>query len=241
MIIPEGSLELFHCHPPFDDSVFDEVGELDTSMVGKSGLGPVKVFHRLSGWEEVRREFRSNYGKMLRDETITDIIFDTQDDLWTLEQNSFKQRKQDELHSKETNLKRSEYEECNNDMLQYIMGAKKYSKNLILICHQSEIWSGGEGTGQYKPSGWNLVTDKSDITLEFRVRSGKPYAVAKKSGGASLELIDKEFNEPTVDSVVDIIEAAAFLRKYAKDEALPDEVSDILSEAKKLKFKLDNE
>lgn len=240
LLIPEGSLDIYRCHPPFDDSVFEEVGTLDTRMVGKSGEGPVKVIHKLSGYEEVRRAFRSQFGKTLQDESVEDIILDTQDDLWDLEQNAFKQRIQDETTKREGNLSRLEYQECNTDMNQYVMGAKKYGKNLIMICHQSEVWSGGTATGQFKPAGWNEVVDKSDITLEFRISDHKPYAVVKKSGGADLALVDKEIRNPTLDRVIDIIEAAAFLRKHARDAELPDEVDDILREAKKVKFTLEN-
>lgn len=241
LIIPEGSLDIYQCHPPFDESVFEEVGELDTRMVGKSGEGPVKVVHKLVGYEEVRRQFRSAFGKTLTDDSISDLIIDTQDDLWDLEQNAFKQRIQDETSKREGNLSRLEYQECNLDMNQYVMGAKKYGKNLIMICHQTEVWSGGSATGQLKPAGWNEAVDKSDITLEFRVRDSKPYAVIKKSGGADLALVDKEIIEPTLDKVIEIIESASFLRKHARNIELPDDVDDIIKEAKKLKFKLDNE
>lgn len=239
--IPEGSLDIIKIHPPFDDDVFEEYGELDTSMTGKSGAGPIKVVHKLEGYEKKRREFRSAFSKALKDEIVSDIIFDTEDDLWDLEQNSFKERIQTETNVQRVNIGRLEYQECNTDMNQYIMGSKSYNKNLLLICHQSEIYSGGDPTGQYKPAGWNGAEDKADIVLEFRVRDSAPYAVVKKAGGADLALVGKEIENPTVENVTAIIEAAAFLRKHARDKALPDEVSDILSEAKKLKFKLDNE
>lgn len=242
LFIPEGSLDIYRIHPPFDDSVFEDWGELDTSMVGKSGAGPVKVVHKLKGYEEKRREFRSAFSKVLKDESITDIILDTEDDLWDLEQNAFKQRIQEETNVQRSgNISRLEYQECNTDMNQYTMGSKSYGKNLIMVCHQSEVWSGGEATGQFKPAGWNEAVDKSDATLEFRIRDHKPYAVLKKAGGADLALVDKEITNPTLDRVISIIEAAAYLRKYARSEELPDDVDDILKEAQKLKFVKANE
>jgi len=237
LTLMEGQVDIYRFHPPFDLDVFTDAGILDKSMVGDSGKGAVQVIHHLTGWNEQLVAFRKQFALCIQDATIQDIIFDTQDDLWTMEQNAFKQRMQDEIGIDKARMNRLEYQEGNTHMLQYCAAAKSRGKNLYFVCHETDEWKGGAVTGKLKPAGWNDGPEKSDITIQLRRRDKKPYAVVFKAGGADMALIDMEIegsedyplNMVTVNHIVD---CATAIRKAGQN--LPDTIEKIIQRGEML-------
>lgn len=243
--LQEGQVDIYRFHPPFDLDVFLDEGRLSTAMVGDSGKGAVQVIHKLYGWEELRREFRRQFALCLQDDTIRDIIFDTGDDLWTIEQNAFKQRKQDDVKMDAAQMNRLEYKECNADMLQYYMACKSKGKNLIVVCHMADEYSGGTATGKVKPAGWNDGPEKSDITVRLRRKNRAPSGTITKAGGAHMGLIDMEIDITeqyplNIDTMVLLVNSATYLQ--SKDIDLdPDwDFEEIINQAKKELWKEEN-
>lgn len=203
-----GELEYHTYYEPL--TALEDMGVLDRSMTGSSGLGAVQVAHRYSGWREKYWEFVSDYLAFLKTGPEYGII-DTSTILWNMAQNALRQRLQEEGGPREVQsdrLKRLEYQEPNDQLMSMIKGAKGAQKDLVLVAHRGEVWFNDKPTGKWKPDGWNKALDNADIGLMFDVRSARPVATITKAGGCPLDLVGWEIESPTLDGVCELVDAA---------------------------------
>lgn len=231
--IPKDLIDINYFYPPIkwdDDEDGDKV--VDTSMVGKSGHGAIKVITKLEGFRELRKQFRNAYGKALQDPEIEDVIIDTESNYYDLIQLAQKQRFQEELGVEAGKLKRAEYDELYAEMFQIMRGAKGSRKNLILLAHEKELWIGGEPTGKFIPDGCKKVPDEADVSLRFVKKNRKPVAIIVKAGGADMRMVDMEIEEPTIEKVDHLLDCAKALQKEMKRNKglkFPEDVEGIIN------------
>jgi hypothetical protein len=200
--------DLYQFHEPLTS--LEDMGFLDTSQRGQSGHGPVLIAHRYTGWRETYWEFIQAYLAFLKDTEHEYGIIDTSTVLWNFAQNALRQRIQEEGGTKEVQsdrLKRLEYNEPNDQLMSIVKGAKA-KKDLVLVAHRGEIWEGDRPTGRFKPDGWNKASDSADIAIMMEVRNRKPLAIFQKAGGTPLDLIGFELEAPTLDFIIEVVDAA---------------------------------
>lgn len=214
----------------------EDFGKLSTSTVGASGNGAVQIVHRLSGWAEEYWKYISELLSELKTGDYDTVVTDTIKREWDMAQNAFRQRIQDETQVDRERLTRLEYQEPNAQHYQIRDACATYGADWILLTHEGEVWKDGKPTGQPKADGWNDASKISDVTLRFTLRAigGKltPVASVFKLGGADLSMIGREFEAPTLDSVSEIMNAAAVLQR--EGVAIPASNKDIIEMAKSL-------
>ncbi len=223
--IDTSQVEVYQCYPPIT-GLSDE-GRLSTFMTGQGGSGPVKVVHRLSGWDEKALDLRRTYVKALENPEVENVVFDTSTQLWQLIRNSAQERIQDETNISRDALSRAEYDEPNDLMSMITMGAKQMNKNLVLVARESEIYKEGKPTGEFKAAGWGGAPGAADIELALTASNGKPYATVKKAGGADFAMVDLRITEPTIPLMETIIDNARILR--SKKVKYPRSVEEIVA------------
>lgn len=192
-------------------TALEDMGFLDRSMQGASGKGAVQVAHKYTGWRETYWDFVKAYLDFLKSDTHEYGVIDTSTVLWNMAQNALRQRLQEEGGPRDIQsdrLKRLEYQEPNDQLMSMIKGAKGAKKDLVLVAHRGEVWFNDQPTGKWKPDGWNKALDNADIGLMFEVRSSKPVAIITKAGGCPLELVGWELENPTLDDVIALVDAA---------------------------------
>lgn len=235
MGVKRDDVDVYKAEWPFE---WDDITRLNTAMVGASGKGAVQVVPELSGFIEMRKNFRNAFGKMLKESDIRDIIMDTETFLWDMEQLYLKEKFQHDLNNmSDSRLKTLEFESLNNDMTQYHIAAKQADKNLIWLCHEKEVWVNNEPSGRFVSDGWKEAEGLADVALRFTVKDREPHAEIYKAGGTNLKIVGLEFRLPTIDSVSLVLDAASFL--MGEDIPLPDEITEegILSKARMVGFK----
>lgn len=227
MNIVDGMITVTRCYPPL--TALEDLGKLSTAMVGQAGKGAVQVVHRFKGWREAYGQFLEGYLAAIKTPEIETIVIDTSTMAWKMAQNAFRQRVQDEVPTEmqADRLKRLEYEEPGSQMDQVVKGCKMFDKNLVLIAHEGEVWFKGEATGEPKPDGWGELDGVADVTLRFTVEGNKPVATITKVGGADLAMIGIKIPIPTIQSVSDLIDGAAKLRKAGM--SVPGKYEDLLA------------
>lgn len=209
----------------------EDMGSLSSGMVGESGKGAVQVVHRLTGWDEKYREFVDAYLLALKSD-IDRVVIDTSTKLWKLAQQALRQRIQRDIPVKDQaeRLSRLEYEEPNAQFHQIVEASKMFQKDLMLVAHEGEIWSGGKPTGQPKPDGAGGIVDDSDIVLRFTVSNKRPTAMIMKAGRGGMELLYMEIPSPTWDKVGQLIDSAEYIR--GKGGLIPDDYESVITTAK---------
>ena len=206
-------LEL-HKYPPPISSLMDK-GKLDLSMVGKSGRGGVGVSLKYTDWDEIFwAGFVKDYTDALTANQFDDYIWDTAKLMWEMNQNSYRERIQEETDlDTYRGLTRLDYKTPNMWMHRFIQAAKAKSRNVVIVAHQKDEWQNGEPTGRYKPDGWDEASDQSDCTLRFFVRNRRPVGILEKGGSAGMDVIGLEVVEPTIEKMNRLLDAATALRR----------------------------
>lgn len=194
--------------------------KLDKSMVGAQGRGPVQFIHRLEGWSEKLDEFKNAYVKALFGDYET-IIIDTASRLWELARRATQQRVQEEYPPSEwqAQLKRAEYQEPNWLIDQVIETADQQGKNLVLLAHEKEKWSGGNPTGLMVPKGSDDMTSGVNLIMRFRLENQRP--VAEFVEKAPLGLIGMKLTSPSLEEVLNLLAAAALINRSGVDLPQP--------------------
>jgi hypothetical protein len=213
--------DLVQFHEPL--TALEDMGFLDTSQQGKSGLGPALIAHKYTGWRETYWEFVQAYLGFLKDSEHDYGVIDTSTVLWNFAQNALRQRIQEEGGGavvQSDRLKRLEYNEPNDQLMSMIKGAKA-KKDLVLVAHRGEIWEGDRPTGRFKADGWSKASDNADISIMMDIRSRKPVAIFQKAGGTPLDLIGMELEAPTLDFITEVVDAAKAI--FRAEMPLPDE------------------
>ncbi len=201
---------VYEAYPPLEE--LDE-GMLSTAMVGASGNGAVQVIHKLTGWHEVLMDLRREYLKAVADPRFPVLTLDTGDFLWDMVQNAMFQRIQQGTNVHREKLARLEYEDCNQTMTWFILLAKKFKKDLVLISTEREEWSGGKTTGEWIPGGWDRSEYWADRELRVSMVDHKPMGKIIKAGGADMAIIDMLLPVPTLPTFELLVDCAAALRR----------------------------
>jgi len=209
-------------------------GVLSTEMAGREGKGAVIVKHHLEGWREVYWTFIKDYVEAVKRPDVSYIVLDTSTKLFTMAQNALRQRIQDEVASADQadRLKRLEYQEPQSQLGQMIEGAKIAGKDLVLVAHETaERWVENKPVG-HKARGWDGAEEEADAVLRFTLLDNRPVAEITKAGKGGLDLIGLNIKEPDIETVNDVLDAAAKLRKAGK--AVPRDAMEIIVEGAKL-------
>jgi hypothetical protein len=155
---------------------------LASLMAGKRS----KVVGRIAQYEAIATEFI----RVIQDPQVTDIVFDTAKELWTICHQAFLEERQSEKAGKET-LSPIEYATPNTRMANLIYLARNADKNLWLINHERPIYKDMIVDGKMEKvasdemelDGWSKTLDLADwiFVTRFDRESKKATIICEKS------------------------------------------------------------
>lgn len=183
--------------------------------VGPSGgIAPATV-HVLAGWKEAFWQFVEDYLEVLGGDT-QNIVVDTSTKLWLACRQGFLQEIQQAAGADRERLSTLQYTEPNARMDQIVEAAKLADKNLILISHEKEMYVNDKPSGVIIPDSYKQLPNLADCTLRFTLKDKKPQAHVYKAGTGGLELLNMVLEQPTLESVDELLTAASKLRRAGK-------------------------
>lgn len=178
--------------------------------VGNSGISPATV-HVLAGWKEQFWQFVQDFLASLSNPGYP--VLDTETKMWLMTRQGFLQEVQEAAGPERERLNTLQYTEPNARHSQLIEAARMKNRDLLMIAHEKEEYRGDKPTGKMIPDGFKEVASMSDYVLRLVIRDRHPVAIFLKAGAGGLELLDREIEEPTLEKVNAVLDAAEKLRR----------------------------